>query len=238
MEILVTESYSVILLKVLIGFLLGYIIATLVESFIHQYVFHAKWKCLIKWKRYPYLFEYLIRTYYSHHVVHHCRTYKQNFVTQFRNFQEQQELDKELESKGKDGQNIKNSGYGVKLHGFGAIVFISPLLPGIPLTLTLLGTSGLYGGLFAMVLPALLTNFVHPYLHMPHEKAVSSAPFPLSLLLQTNYFRVIARNHFLHHRYIMCNFNLLLGGDILRGVSLKSNEKDFDEMRRAGIRLD
>jgi hypothetical protein len=29
-----------------------------------------------------------------------------------------------------------------------------------------------------------------------------------------------------------------LGGDILRGVSLKPNEKDFDEMRRAGIRLD
>lgn len=233
-----SNPYVLIPAKIFIGFALGYLIATLVESFIHQHVFHSKQKRLKKSINCPRIFNYLIDTRYSHHIVHHCKTFQQDYVTQFPNLQESQKLDKELATRGRHGQIIKESGYGIKLQGSGALVFITPFLPGIPLTITLLGIPGLCGAIVAMALPALLTNFAHTYLHMPHEKAVTSAHFPISLLLQTRYFRAIARNHFLHHRYVMCNFNLLLGGDILRCVSRKPSETDLIEMRRIGLRLD
>lgn len=223
---------------ILNGFALGYLIATLVESYAHQYVSDAPRKYVKQWMRYPRLCKYMIRTHYSHHTVHHCRTYRQDFVTQFRNDQEREYLDRELENRGIHGQIIKASHYGVRLHGSGALVFIVPLLPGIPLILNWLGPLGLSGALMALALPPLLSHFVHPYLHMPHSKAVYLAPLPISMLLKTRFFRAMARSHFMHHRYVMGNFNLLLGGDILRGVARKPSEKDLDEMKRIGLRID
>jgi len=48
----------------------------------------------------------------------------------------------------------------------------------------------------------------------------------------------MARNHYMHHRYVASNFNLVLGGDLLRGKYRVSSPADIAEMQRLGLRTD
>ncbi len=222
----------------LIGLICGYVVASLIESFMHQHVSDAPNKTVKRWERFPQLFRYLIRTRYSHHVVHHRRTFKQDFVTQFRSRAEREALDAELAERGAHGEIIKRSLYAVRLHGSGALVFVAPLLPAIPLTMALLGPWATLGSCLSLALPPLFSHFVHRYLHMPHERAVREAPPITAWLLKRWYFRAMARNHFMHHRYVASNYNLVLGGDLLRGRYRKPGGKDLAEMLRLGLRID
>lgn len=221
--------------KFLFGFLLGYLIASLIESYMHEYVSDAPMKYVKRWQRFPRLCWYLIRTRYSHHVIHHVKTFRKNYVTQFNSAAEKQTLDEELRSKGEHGQIILDSNYAVKLHGSGSLVFIAPLIPAAPLLYYTLGIFETLGGLIALSLPPLLSNFVHPHLHMPHREALKKAPRPIAWLMKTWYFRAMARNHYMHHRYVAGNFNLLLGGDIIRGKWIRPSKQDLREMAELGI---
>jgi hypothetical protein len=221
-----------------LGAAMGYVTATLVESFAHHYISDARPRAVLWWKKHPRLFKYLIRTHYSHHSVHHLRTFRKDHVTQFGSEEDRLTLDAELAERGDHGQIVQKSNYAVKLHGTGALVFVSPLIPFLPVVYLLLGPWGLVGSILPMVCPPLFSNYLHPYLHMPHEVAVAKAPRFVSWLLRTRYGRAMVRNHFMHHRYMNCNFNLMLGGDILRGVSRRPNGKDIAEMQRIGLRLD
>lgn len=224
--------------SLLFGFAGGYLAASLIESVMHQYVSDAPNKSVKRWERFPQLFRYLIRTRYSHHIVHHRKTFKQNHVTQFRNASERHTLDAELVELGDHGQLIQRSNYAVRLHGSGALVFVAPLLPIIPLALYTLGVWGMLGVCAALLLPPLFSHFIHPYLHMPHELAVKVAPFVTAWLLRRWYFREMARNHYMHHRYVASNFNLVLGGDILRRRYRACSQADLAEMQRMGLRID
>jgi hypothetical protein len=217
------------------GFVSGYVIASLIESFMHQHVSDAPYKTVRLWERYPRLFKYFIRTRYSHHVIHHCRTFKRDFVTQFRNQGEHDALDAELRQKGAHGKIILDSHYAVKLHGSGALVFVVPLLPAAVLVDICFSTPVAIGATVALSLPPILSNSVHRYLHMPHAEAVAQAPWFISLLLRTWYFRSMARNHYMHHRYVASNFNLLLGGDILRRKYRRPAPADLVAMEQLGI---
>lgn len=221
--------------RFIFGLAVGYGVASLIESFMHQHVSDAPYKSVRVWMRFPRLCWYLIRTRYSHHVVHHTRTFRKNHVTQFRGPEEKEVLDKELAERGAHGQIILKSNYAVKLHGSGALVFVAPLVPAIPIMGLLAGVWATVGTCITLTLPPLLSNFIHPYLHMPHERAISEAPLLTSWLLRTWYFRAMARNHFMHHRYVASNFNLLLGGDWLRGRSRKPSEKDLADMQALGL---
>jgi len=53
------------------GFAGGYVVASLTESILHQRVSDAPNKTVKGWQRFPRLCRYMIRTRYSHHVVHH-----------------------------------------------------------------------------------------------------------------------------------------------------------------------
>jgi len=196
--------------KLVVGFVLGYIVASYVESYMHQNVSDANMKRVNKWKKHPKLFWYFIRTHYSHHVIHHVKTFKVNYVTQFGSEEEKIALDKLLILRSNHGEIIKKSNYATKLHGSGSLVFIAPLLPAIPL--------------FGLTL-----------LHMPHDQAIESAPQFISWLLKMEYFKAVSRNHFMHHRYMLGNFNLVLGGDVLRGVNRKPSEKDIQLMLDLGL---
>ena len=204
--------YTIIihLIKLLFGFIIGYIVASLIESWMHQYVSDAPMRLVNKWLKYPRLLNYLIRTNYSHHVVHHRKTFKLNHITQFRNDKERYCLDAELLLHGKHGVIIKKSQYAVKLHGSGSLVFIAPLLPVAILFPLLLGVDATIGAIIALLCPPLLSNYIHPYLHMPHKQAVAESPFIISWLLKKSYFKAMARNHFMHHKYVASNFNQLL----------------------------
>lgn len=221
-----------------VGFAGGYVIASLIESLMHQYVSDAPNKTVKRWERFPHLCRYLIRTRYSHHVVHHRRTFKQDHVTQFRSASERQALNRELAERGQHGRIIRRSRYAVRLHGSGALVFVAPLLPAIPLTAFTLGPWGTLGSCVALALPPLFSHCIHPYLHMPHAKAVREAPGVTAWLLKRWYFREMARNHYMHHRYVASNFNLVLGGDLLRRRYRAPSESDLQEMQRLGLRID
>lgn len=222
-------------MKVLFGFGAGYIIAAYIESYMHQNVSDAQMKRVKKWKKHPRLFWYFIRTHYSHHVIHHVKTFKQDYVTQFRNEEERIELDKLLDTRGSHGEIIKKSNYATKLHGSGSLVFVAPLLPAVPLFGFTLGIWGFLGAVAALSLPPLFSNYIHQYLHMPHKQAIEQAPPFIAWLLKTEYFKAVARNHFMHHRYMVSNFNLVLGGDIIRGVNRKPSEKDIQRMLDVGL---
>lgn len=223
---------------ILLGFVIGYVIASLIESYMHEYVSDTPQRTVKKWLAYPRLFKYLIRTNYSHHVVHHVKTFKQDYVTQFTSDEERQRLDKELEQRGAHGKIIKYSNYAVKLHGSGSLVFVAPLLPAIPVLSYFFNGWVTVSACVALMLPPLLSNYAHPYLHMPHADAIRKAPPLISWLLRTRYFRAMARNHYMHHRYVAGNYNLLLGGDLLRGAYRRSTPKDLEEMKQLGLRID
>lgn len=220
------------------GLFIGYLLASLIESYMHQNVSDAPNKSVNRWARFPRLCGYLLRTRYSHHVVHHCRTFKQDHVTQFRNDAEREALNLELAGRGSHGQIIRRSHYAVRLHGSGSLVFISPLLPVIPVTFMMMGPWATIGACAALALPPLFSHFIHPYLHLPHERAVGEAPLLTAWMLKRWYFRAMARNHYMHHRYVASNFNLVLGGDLLRGRYRRPSPKDLSEMQRLGLRID
>ena len=228
----------VVFLRLFCGVAAGYLIGSLIESWMHQHVSDAPNRTVKFWGRHPRLFAYLLRTRFSHHVVHHRRTFKQDFVTQFRSAQEKAMLDADLASRGAHGRIIYRSHYAVRLHGSGSLVFIAPLLPVIPLTLLTLGAWGTVGACAALSLPPLFSHFIHPYLHLPHVRAVREAPAPTAWLLKRAYFRAMARNHYMHHRYVASNFNLVLGGDLLRRCYRKPSEKDLHDMQLLGLRVD
>lgn len=194
----------------------------------HQHVSDAPNKTVKRWERFPRLFNCLIRTRYSHHVVHRRRTFKVDHVTQFRSQAE----------RGAHGDLIRRSMYAVRGHGSGAPVFVAPLLPAIPMTLLPPGPCATVGVCLSVSLPPLFSHLIHPYLHMSHAHAIRETPTATAWLLQRWYFRAMARNHFMHHRYVASNFNLVLGGDLPRGCWPKPGEKDLAEMRRLGLRTD
>lgn len=224
--------------QMLMGLSMGYLVASWIESCMHQHVSDAPNKSVKRWERFPRLCRYLLRTRYSHHVVHHRRTFKQDHVTQFRSASERKALDLELAEKGSHGRMILRSSYAVRLHGSGSLVFVAPLLPAVPIAMAILGPSGVAGVCLALSLPPLFSHFIHPYLHMPHELAVRQAPLLTGWFLKRRYFRAMARNHYMHHRYVASNFNLVLGADRLRGRYRVPSARDLVEMQRLGLRID
>ncbi|QNM98670.1 hypothetical protein [Chitinimonas koreensis] len=225
-------------IELLGGFAVGYLLASLIESYMHQHVSDAPRGRVKRWERHPRLFKYLIRTNYSHHTIHHCKTFKQDHVTQFTSAEERSRLDAMLSGLGPHGEIIQRSMYAVKLHGSGSLVFVAPLLPVVPLCLATAGGWATAGACLALALPPAFSNFIHPYLHMRHTEALERAPRWIAMLLKTRYFKAMARHHYLHHRYVVCNFNLLLGGDRLRRVARKAGEQDLARMRELGLPLD
>lgn len=226
------------ILRCLSGLVVGYLTASLIESIAHQMISDAPRGSVMRWQKYPRLLRQLIETHYSHHTVHHVRTFRHDFVTQFRSDDDKAKVDDELRTHGQHGVLIQKAGYAVKLQGGGAFTFVFPLLLALPLLYWSGGPWFLAGAIVTMSLPPLLSNFLHPYLHMPHDVALASAPPLIRGLLGTRYMRLVARHHFLHHRYVQCNFNLLLGGDWIRGVWRNPSEKDVTEMRRIGVPID
>lgn len=222
-------------LSLVIGFLSGYFMASWIESYMHQHVSDAPPRVVKGWKKHPRLFQYLIRTNYSHHVIHHIRTYKNNHVTQFSSETERRELDQVLNGMGSHGRIIIDSRYAVKLHGSGALVFIAPLIPVIPISYFLIGPMATVGCCLALALPPLFSNFLHPYLHMPYVDTIQSSPWWLKPVIKTGYFRAMCLNHFLHHRYMASNFNLVLGADWIRGVARRPTNLDLELMKNLGL---
>jgi hypothetical protein len=219
------------------GLAIGYLGASLLESTFHEYVSDAPQGSVRRWRRHPWLLKQLIETNFSHHTIHHVRTYRRDHITQFRSAEEQAKLDLELE-RTPHGIAVRKALYGNTFSPMGWVAFTAPL---VPISVACALTGGAWfalGAAIASFASPFLSNFVHPYLHLPYEVARATAPWPVSWLLGTRYLRAVTRHHFLHHRYPNKNFNLLLGGDWIRRRVRRANDRDLAEMARLGLRLD
>lgn len=224
--------------SLLAGLVIGYVIATVVESYVHQHVGHASPQTVARWKHRSGVCGFLAQINYAHNVVHHQQTFRRDFVTQFCSGDERRQLDSELAALGAEGKRIIRSNYGLQLQDLGALVFFAPLVPVLPWLGSQRFIWTAIGATMALALPPMLSHFIHPYLHLPYEQVVRQSPMRTGWLLRRRHFRLIAQHHFVHHRHPRTNFNLLLGGDWLRGCHRRADAQQREEMRQLGLRID
>ena len=225
-----------ILLQMLTGLMLGYVTTTLLESTLHRVIYHAGPRTRRLWARYPRISGPFRRAYFSHGIVHHRWTFRKDFVTQFSSQREKDRLDLRLSAH--QDSLIRREHYGMSLRGSGIVWFNLPILPCVLLIGLAVGPWGFVGALPAVVAYSCLAMFVHPHLHRPHEEETTCVSPVLRWILKTGYVRLLRRHHYLHHRYIDCNFNLLLGGDIVLGRHRPPTVQDWDEMCQLGLVVD
>lgn len=225
-----------ILLPLLAGLILGYAVTTFLESLLHRVIYHASPRTRRLWARYPKISGPFRRAYFSHGIVHHRWTFRQDFVTQFSTRQEQERIDQRIT--GFQTSLIRREQYGMTLRGVGIVWFNLPILSCMLVIGLVFGPWGLIGTLPAVAAYSCLAMFVHPYLHRPEGEELSGLSPVLRWVLKTGYVRFLRRHHYLHHRYVDCNFNLLLGGDLVLGRYRLPTTEDWDEMDRIGLAVD
>lgn len=220
--------------QILCGILLGYLVLCVSESASHRCFLHASRSIRNFWKRMGPIGNYIHNSWYSHHVVHHYRTFRQDYVTQFRSAAEEQALREDLSRQNK--QQIALNSYGLRIGSFKEFIkYVYPHVPHYALLCYLGGPWFTLGALLPVWVYQWLAHFVHPYLHMHYDLALASASGPMRWFLHTPYFRFLAQHHFLHHKYVHCNYNLLLGGDLIWGQQRFPSAENYAEMQALGM---
>jgi hypothetical protein len=222
-------------LEVLMGFGMGYLLVTLAESILHQHVHHAhRW--FREWQRkYPLALRAFRDAYRSHAIVHHRWTYRDH-VTQFLDDQQKNRIDERLQDEA--GRRIIAENYGTTLNLHSAAMFMAPILPFAVPALLLLPWPAAVAFCVPLVIYPLMSRVIHPYLHQPYQDALNNAHGAVRWALSTSYMRYLWRHHWLHHQYPQWNFNLVLGGDWLRGAHRVPSEEDRQRMREIGLPVD
>jgi hypothetical protein len=216
------------------GLFWGYLLLCISESASHNHLLHARPKTRKYWKRMGGLGAYIQNSWYSHHVVHHYRTFRKNYVTQFRSSKEESRLRADLTRRGK--KQIALNSYGLRVGGSKEFIkYVYPHVPHYGLMCLLGGRWFTAGALLPVFFYQWLAHFAHPYLHMNYEQALQEASPFMRPFLRTRYFRFLAQHHFLHHKYVDCNYNLLLGGDLFWKKQRHPSPEDYLEMQALGL---
>ena len=218
------------LISMLAGAVYGYIVATLGESFFHQHIQHGR-----GWSQ---LFGPFQTAKMSHETIHHNKTFRKNHVTQFSSEAEQRAVDDYLDDHHSvNGMNswVRSERYGITLTWLSLVLYCSPFLPFL---LPMLYFGGIKSFLISM-LPVggayWHSKHVHMYMHMPFDQAMQRAGFLMRMYISSKIVRLIWRLHFVHHKYRRGNYNLLIGGDFLRGQIVWPLERDLSEMKALGL---
>lgn len=221
--------------EVLIGFALGYLTVSICESFFHRYIQHAPKGFRRIQKSLGMLGKSLHSAWYSHHVIHHCKTFRRSHSLQFQDREEKTSLDKFLAAR--EMIDVAETGYGTRIgeRPIDVLKYVAPTLPIFVLICSLGGPYFTLGAFVPFIAWPLLAEFIHPYLHMKQDIISKHAPLHARFASRTTYFRWLAIHHWMHHRYERCNYNLLLGGDVILGVQRYPNPSDWKEMRDAGL---
>jgi hypothetical protein len=131
------------------------------------------------------------------------------------------------------------SDFGNRILGEGALLYSLPLIVAAMVLLLIVPATTHLPAMLAFTLPAVFSNAVHPFLHMPFAQAQRVAPPLMAAFLRSAYGRAMYRNHFLHHHYGgVSNFNLVLGADMLRCRHRRADAGALRTMRDAGMPLD
>jgi len=225
-------SYTASALCFFLGLSGGYLFISFAESFIHDHIGHARHWFRQLQLRFPRALHAFRETYRSHSLVHHAWTFDDH-VTRFPNDERKHRVDARLHDAA--GQHIIDDDYGTTLTIRSMILFVAPILPVVLPAIILLPSPMAMGICIPFVIYPLMSKVIHPYLHMRHADALNQAPWALRWILNTRYMRFVWRHHWLHHRYPRSNFNLLIGGDWLRGVYRGPSEQDLEEMKNVGM---
>lgn len=216
------------------GLVIGYGVLCVSESASHRYFLHASPKIRKFWQRIGNIGRYIHNSWYSHHVVHHYRTFRQDYVTQFTSPDEEQRLEADLTRRGK--RQIALNSYGLRIGSPKEFVkYVYPHVPHYALLCYLGGAGFTLGALLPVFFYQWLAHFAHPYLHMNYAEALQKASPLMRPFLYTPYFRRLAQHHFLHHKYVHCNYNLLFGGDLVWGCHRLPSAEDYAEMHKLGM---
>ncbi len=100
-------------LQFALGMVCGYFIISVCESFFHRTIQHAGEKLRRYYERTGWLGRSLLHAWYSHHVIHHFRTFQKDHVTQFSSANEKDKLDAFLERTRRE--DIAECKYGTSL---------------------------------------------------------------------------------------------------------------------------
>ena len=216
------------------GMILGWFLASFAESFFHHHIGHASPELRRFWARYPLIGTPFLNAFYEHHIIHHARTFKQDFVTQFTSLEEERDLYLSMPIDRRDF--IRDENYGMTLKGSGIVMFVLPIVPLVPIIYLLFGPWVTLGASIPMfVVYPLMSKWLHSIIHKSDD-FVARNYSPLEVyIMNTWYMRHVLQDHFLHHEYVMCNSNLVRGGDFWRGYHREPKEKDLRTMKRLGI---
>jgi len=227
----------VIALEIVAGLVLGYVVGSCIESALHEYVPDAGPRLLAVWRRHPRLCRRLLEAHFSHHVIHH-QTFRDH-VTQFASPQHRARLEALLRQRGRHGRTILRNRFSDRLHDESVPAFCLPwVVAGLAIAL-LAPTAMALAATVTLTLPGLFSHYIHPYMHRPFADGQREAPRWLAAFLRSRYMRMAYRNHFLHHRFGGTgNFNLVLGGDWLRGRLRRAGDDDRRAMHAAGLPVD
>jgi hypothetical protein len=222
------------MINLLIGLLVGYTIVTLCESFYHRISGHATLSLRLLCPRLGPLGNIILDRWYSHYVIHHCSTFKQNYVTQFSTQQEIDACTAKLESE--NNHHIIKQSFGLRVGSpIDYFSYAIPTLPFIIFACYFGNVSFACGAILPLIIMPLMSQFIHPLLHLDYQRALKTAhPFLLPFV-RTRYFRYIARHHWLHHKHPKCNFNLILGGDLLFRCHRSPTSDELREMKNIGL---
>ncbi len=97
--------------QIILGVILGYILFSITESVIHRNILHAKGRRRKSWRKLRHLGVYINNSWYSHHVVHHCKTFRTDYVTMFYSRQQERELSDFLTKNGREQVVLNSSGH-------------------------------------------------------------------------------------------------------------------------------
>jgi len=223
-----------IALHVLFGATVGYIIVSVCESFFHNVMGHPPPRFRIACKSAGILGCWVRRAWYSHGVVHHLSTFRINFVTQFKDDAEERKLREKMIRTNRG--HVVSQEYGLRVGPFSEqLRYVAPTLP-FMFVACLMGLPWFpMGALLPLIIMPLVSQFIHPLIHMRYDDAVAEAGPLLRLIVKSRYFRYVARHHWLHHQDPGVNFNLIPIGDLLLGRYCSPNGEDIVAMARDGL---
>ncbi len=223
----------------LLGAALGLLFATIFESVGHKFFGHpSAWQLRIYF-RFPRLFDPFLRCYYHHYVIHHEMTYQRSLLEQFESADDKIRVDTWIrDSFPEDFSSLVfRERYNLTLLGVqGILPFALPFTAGPALVGALFGWKAALGALFTSFTPVLMSKFIHPLVHDPRGEAKAG---PIRRFIsRSRYMRRVVANHFMHHRHMETNFNLLLGGDHLVGLYRKPSAAEEAEINELLAKFD
>lgn len=225
-----------ILARIFLGLISTYLVASISELLLHRYFAHASSRTRQFWAKYPHVFGRLIRLHYRHAIVHHGMTFRVNHVTQFKDEDARNKVNRIIAPKQDDF--IISEDYGLTIGLRSMITYNITVVPIIPILYLVAGPWVLIGALPGLAISPLTAMLVHPVLHQHPEESAHKAPAIAEFLLNTWYFRMLWRYHYVHHIHQNSNFNLILGGDFLLGTYRKPNAIELSKMATLRLPLD